>query len=218
MKTHTHSSSSSSSTSGSTTITDLIDSFATLLTDGAQLSVDLLQALTQNASSASSTMPSLASILPSLSTSKSKPTHGCSCEIPPACWLPVDAGHCETSACPGATATLRIRVDNCGDTTRDITLEVAGSPSGVTIAPANLNLGPLDEGTSLVTFAVPPAADECQKFKFLIWVRGCKTHYIHWTVDVGDGDCRCRTITIDDCPDYVHHWYDHFYCAHPCQH
>ena len=213
MKTHTRSSSSSTTSS---TIADLVDSFATLLNDGAQIGVDLLEALTQSASS----MPSLGSMMPSIggSKSKTKSTHACSCAIPPACWLPLDAGDCETSACPGATATLRIRVFNCGVMPRDITLEAAGSPSGITVNPSNLNLGPLDEGTSLITFSVPPNADEHKEFKFLIWVRGCKTHYVRWTVVVGDGDCRCRTITIDDCPETVHHWYDHFYCDHPCQH
>jgi hypothetical protein len=31
--------------------------------------------------------------------------------------------------------------------------------------------------------------------------------------------CRCsghREVEIFDEPDYVHHWYDHFYCEHPC--
>jgi hypothetical protein len=209
MKPHTKSSGSSSAA-----ISDLIDSFATLLEDSAQLSVDLLQAMTKGTSS----LPSLGSILPSLGGTKTKPTHACSCHIPPACWLPVEAGDCDTSACPGATATVRIRVINCGDTPRTIMLEVAGSPPGITVTPASLTLGPLDEETSLITFAVPPNADDGKEYKFLIWIRGCKTHYVRWTVIVGDGDCRCRTITIEDCPDYVHHWYDHFYCAHPCQH
>jgi hypothetical protein len=211
VRTHMRSSGSSAS---STAISDLIDSFATLLNDSAQLSIDFLQALSEGASGVSS----LGSILPSIGASKSKPTHACSCHIPPACWIPVDAGHCKTSACPGATATLRIRVVNSGDKSRNITLEAAASSSGLTINPTSLNLGPLDEGTSQITFSVPPDAEDGREYKFLIWIRGCKTHYVRWTVVVGDGDCRCRTLTIDDCPDYVHHWYDHFYCDHPCHH
>jgi len=23
-------------------------------------------------------------------------------------------------------------------------------------------------------------------------------------------------IEIEDCPDLIHHWYDHFYCPRPC--
>ena len=23
-------------------------------------------------------------------------------------------------------------------------------------------------------------------------------------------------LTVEDCPDLVHHWYDHFYCPRPC--
>jgi hypothetical protein len=23
---------------------------------------------------------------------------------------------------------------------------------------------------------------------------------------------------VEDCPDLLHHWYDHFYCNRPCTH
>lgn len=204
---------SSSTSSSTTTITDFVDSLATLINSSAQLSIDLLRSFGEST-------PSLGSLpsLPSLPSSREKPSHGCSCAIPPACWLPRDAGDVRTYACPGATASLRIRVENCGIKPRTIAIDVGGSPPGVTVTPATLHLDGLESGTALITFAIPPSAHDHADFPFRIWIRGCKTHYVHWTVVAGEGDCRCRTIEIDDCPDTVHHWYDHFYCDHPCQH
>jgi hypothetical protein len=52
-----------------------------------------------------------------------------------------------------------------------------------------------------------------------VWIHGCVEHAVRWTVRVaGRGGDSCNELDIDDCPDYVHHWYDHFYCARPCGH
>jgi len=53
----------------------------------------------------------------------------------------------------------------------------------------------------------------------LVWIRGCVDHVVRWTVKSSrrGSDC-CHELEIDDCPDYVHHWYDHFYCPRPCRH
>jgi hypothetical protein len=26
----------------------------------------------------------------------------------------------------------------------------------------------------------------------------------------------CPEVEVDDCPDNIHHWYDHFYCERGC--
>jgi hypothetical protein len=28
--------------------------------------------------------------------------------------------------------------------------------------------------------------------------------------------CADTEVEIEDCPDLIHHWYDHFYCERPC--
>lgn len=178
-------------------ITDAMNDWARVLRESAQLGADLLRSI----------MP--APPRPS--------THPCSCEIPPACWLPVKAGDVESSACSGATATIRIRVTNCGATSRDVTLEVAGSPKEVTISPATLHLEPMQHASSTISLPIADTADEGQRFEHLVWVRGCKSHFLRWTVRVGEGGGHCPTASVEDCPDTVHHWYDHFYCHHPCQ-
>jgi hypothetical protein len=68
-----------------------------------------------------------------------------------------------------------------------------------------------------VCIDIPADAPAGAKHKTIIWVDGCKLHYLIWHVSVGTvGFDSCHEVEVDDCPDYVHHWYDHFYCARPC--
>ena len=39
---------------------------------------------------------------------------GCGCDIPPPCWMPKELGEVRSHVCAGGTATLRLRVTNCG--------------------------------------------------------------------------------------------------------
>ena len=114
--------------------------------------------------------------------------------------------------CPGGTATLRFRVTNCGATTRDFTIE--GAP---TVNPATLTLGPEERGYSVVSVTVPPDVHCGWEKEYLVWVRGCKDHFLRWTVVVSREEfCECQEVCVEDCPNLIHHWYDHFYCARPC--
>ena len=111
---------------------------------------------------------------------------------------------------------MRVCVTNCGFTRRVIRIEVP-KDSGITVAPAVLALDALERGC--VTLSIPVAADaaDCSEKEYLVWVRGCKNHYLRWTVRVTSrGGCSCHEIGVDDCPDLVHHWYDHFYCVRGC--
>src|SRR5487761_1317289 len=44
----------------------------------------------------------------------------CSCHIPPPCWEPQPLGTFASQACPGAPATIRIRVPNGGSSPRTV--------------------------------------------------------------------------------------------------
>lgn len=152
-----------------------------------------------------------------LATMTSAEQQNC-CDIPEPCWMPQSAGEVVSHVCPGSTATLKIEITNCDRTGRVITVSAAGSAAGsVSIQPTSLALGPKERGTVTATLKVPPDATDGQEFDALIWVRGCKEHYLRWTVSVGSqGGACCHEVGIDDCPDYIHHWYDHFYCPRPC--
>jgi hypothetical protein len=142
---------------------------------------------------------------------------GCGCDIPPPCWAPQPMGDVESAVCPGATATVRIHVTNCGATTRTMTIQAVGT--GVTLTPASLPLGPMERGQVVASVTLPANADLGSTREVLVWVRGCHDHYLRWTIYASQrAECGCDEVHVSDCPDYVHHWYDHFYCARPCVH
>jgi hypothetical protein len=188
-------------------LTEFFEAWTNLVKESARFGADLVRSISPSVSTAVSQFASAATRMP-------KAAQGCSCTIPPACWMPVDAGTVRTTACAGAKATLSVRVTNCGATPRDITVEANLKASqGGTITPPNLVVGPMETATSTVTVNVPDGHEQ----QYLIWVRGCKSHFIRWTVATGEHCAGSSTVDVDDCPDNVHHWYDHFYCQHPCQ-
>lgn len=153
----------------------------------------------------------------SLQQFASKAKAGCGCHIPPPCWAPKAIGEIVSHACPGATATIRLRISNCGATRREIKIDAAGKATGVKIDPPALTLGPMERETVAVSVAIPTDAGHGYEQEMLLWVRGCKQQYLRWTVRVTSrgGSC-CHEVEVEDCPDLVHHWYDHFYCQRPC--
>jgi len=140
----------------------------------------------------------------------------CCCEIPPPCWLPKPLGDVTSNVCPGGKAIVRFRVTNCGITKRAVELEADGK-SGVTLSPAKLSLGPMERAVASASVEVPAETGSGEERELLVWVRGCNDHYLRWTVRASSrGGDSCHEVEVDDCPDLVHHWYDHFYCDRPC--
>ena len=76
----------------------------------------------------------------------------------------------------------------------------------------------MEEGLVAVSLAVPTGSTKGQTQKSLVWIRGCKDYFIRWTVvTAASGVSCCATeLELEDCPDLIHHWYDHFYCQRPC--
>lgn len=185
-----------------------IGGFADLLEQSAQLSLDLLGAFAGGVSS----LGGGSSI--DLSSMKMPSLQSCGCKIPPPCWMPRSAGCVVSHVSPGSSATLRICVTNCGNTQRTISFDDAGK-NIVTFNPTSLTLGPMEIGEVTATLAAQ--SGECEN-SALIWIRGCKEYYVRWTAKTvkRGASCSCHEISIDDCPDYIHHWYDHFYCPRPC--
>ena len=141
----------------------------------------------------------------------------CSCDIPPPCWMPRSLGEVKSFVCAGGTAVLRLRITNCGADGENFRVEVTNNPKkDVTIAPAALALGSMERGVVTLTLSSKAAASKGEERELLVWVRGCHDHYTRWTVTVGRGADSCHELDVEDCPDYLHHWYDHFYCPRPC--
>ena len=144
------------------------------------------------------------------------PRRSCGCDIPPPCWMPVALGRVVSNVCPGGRAMVRLQVTNCSMTPREITAE---SSAGVAITGSPLVLGPMVSGTITALIDIPPEANEGPMEERLLWVHGCRDHFLRWVVRVRSrGLDSCHEVELEDCPDFTHHWYDHFYCERGCAH
>ena len=156
----------------------------------------------------------------------------CSCTMPAPCWVPVRLDDVSAHVRPGETAVVRLAVTNDGATSRNF--EIGTNDSHVLVQPSALALGPLEHGISVLSLAVPASASDTYVEQCVVSVRGCKRYSFRWTVracrgcrhrhDHGARGLLCRHhdpdralhVAVKDRPDYVHHWYDHFYCERPC--
>jgi hypothetical protein len=138
------------------------------------------------------------------------------CRIPPPCWMPQSLGDCTSHIAECKSATLTFVITNCSTAQRTIAVAVAGLPNA-TVSPAQLMLGPLERGKVTVVFPAPDGAAAGTEYEGLVRIDGCRDWYLRWTVSIGTVGIGCaHEIRVDDCPDYLHHWYDHFYCPRPC--
>ena len=140
---------------------------------------------------------------------------GCGCAPAPLLDARRSSGRSGATSAPEA-ATLRLRVTNCEASPRKVAFQAA-RPAGVTLDPPALALGPLERRVVVASLTIPAKAGIGEEQEALIWVRGCQDHVVRWTVRVASraGDS-CHEVDVEDCPDLVHHWYDHFYCERPC--
>ncbi len=206
----------------SDSIQGAVNTFSRLLSDTTRLSLDMLSTWSDLLQSSLRTAPSQLTesargMMSSLQNAGSASTGrmGC-CRIPPPCWLPQPIGDVTSHVCPGATAVVRVCVSNCSFAPRTITVE-APANSGISVTPGSLNLGPKEKGCFTISFPVDANKSDCGEWTHYILVRGCRLHYLLWTVTVDKrGGCTCHEVDVEDCPDYIHHWYDHFYCYRPC--
>jgi hypothetical protein len=186
------------------TLERTFDEIADLVERGLAAGTSMLDTLAR-----SPTVSSLQARAPRLGT--------CSCHIPPPCWMPREHGPVISHVCCG-TATLRLRVTNCSIQETTVTVEAKGAAaSRIAVSPSSLSLSPLERGVISLTLTSTSDDEKGTELESIVWIHGCLEHAVRWTVKVtGRGGDACHELDIEDCPDYVHHWYDHFYCARPC--
>lgn len=157
--------------------------------------------------------------LPSLPKMKS------CCDVPEPCWMPVALGEVECKLRPGDSGQVCLAITNHDFRAHAYEVVAAGRDAAlVTVGAPKFQLGPKETRCVVATLTVPkdprPRGDEskcCHDIEALVWVRGCRNHYLRWSVDLTDR-CEpcCWQIEVDDRADYVLHWYDHFYGFRPC--
>jgi hypothetical protein len=185
--------------------------FGDVLSQGTRLGMSILEPLVRSSAQV------VGGVLQSITSAQNDK---CDCDIPPPCWEPQRLGEVTCFVCPGGTATIRLRVTNCNWHKRQVQVTTSGQNAGVKIDPPVLILGPMERGIIAVSLPTPANAGEGEQREVLIFVRGCKDHFLRWIVKVtarGIPTC-CDEVEVEDCPDNVHHWYDHFYCQRPCTH
>jgi hypothetical protein len=202
------------STKGS--LGDLPAAFMNLMNAQMKLSADLFESLTGQ------TLPTIGDLSQAgkklTGAGDGCGTRGGCCDIPPPCWMPRSLGSCTSHVTQCRTACVRFVITNCDRVKRTIAVQPSGAGADrVTVSPPTVALGPQERATVSACVSIPDDAKDGEKFETLLWVRGCKEYYFRWTVSVGTvGVDSCHEIEVCDCPDYVHHWYDHFYCVRPC--
>ena len=147
--------------------------------------------------------------------------HSC-CEVPEPCWMPRSLGEIECTLRPGDQGTLCLVLTNGDFRPHPYQFAATGkSAAAVSFSTPSVTLGPKERIAVTATFTVPKDSRvedcRCVDHEALIWVRGCRNHYLRWTVD--EAACAkpcCHEIEVNDDPDYVLHWYDHFYMPRPC--
>ncbi|HXJ03437.1 MAG TPA: hypothetical protein VNH44_19610 [Micropepsaceae bacterium] len=154
------------------------------------------------------------SALSGLSGVKMPKLHSC-CEIPEPCWMPKALGEIKCQLTAGSTGQVKLIVTNNDFRAHTAVAQSAGKDAGlVQFTPSQIALGP-KERTTIVAQCTAP--QEAGTYEMVVWVSVCSDHYLRWTVEVGNTqNACCYEVTVDDTPDYVVHWYDHFYCPRPC--
>jgi hypothetical protein len=153
-------------------------------------------------------------------TSKLRPmgVKGRCCDIPAPCWMPQSLGECVSHTSECKSASLDLLVTNTFVLPRNISITISGTGASlVQVNPNGATIPALDHRTFTLSVQVPQNTASGPVVDVLVVIRGCRTYYLRWKVSVGTiGCCACSEIRIDDGPDLIHHWYDHFYCQRPC--
>ena len=148
-----------------------------------------------------------------------------SCQIPEACWMPQKIGEvcCSLSRCD--IGEICLLVSNEDFVAHEYTIQAAGKHAGLAqISSETFTLGPKERRVVSLKVELPEAdkaADpSCcldDDYEIVIWVHGCKQHYLNWYIkrDNHSSAC-CHEFTVVDKPDYELHWYDHFQVYRPC--
>jgi len=161
-------------------------------------------------------------VLDTLKGIKMPKGHSC-CEVPEPCWMPLSLGEIKCSLRPGDAGTVCLVVTNGDFRPHSVQFAATGKiASAVSFSTTSVTLGPKERIAVTATFTVPKddnCVEDCRciDHEALVWVRGCRNHYLRWTVD--ESACAkpcCNEVVVNDDPDYVLHWYDHFYMPRPC--
>jgi len=149
------------------------------------------------------------------------------CDMPEPCWMPLDLGEICCEICTGDVGEICFVVGNGDFKSHDYRVVAAGEHAALfVVSDSAFTLGPKDRRVVSVKFKLPPRRrrrdDSCCDFndyEAVIWIEGCRNHYLRWYInelEEGQKTACCHEVVVNDEPDYVLHWYDHFHIYRPC--
>lgn len=141
--------------------------------------------------------------------------------------MPLDLGEICCDLCPGDTGEICFVVGNEDFRPHEYAVVAAGdAAAGVQVSAPTFTLGAKERRVVSVRFRMPqrrPDRDdsccECNDHEVVVWVLGCRNHYLRWYLnhlEEGRKSACCHEVVVNDEPDYVLHWYDHFHVYRPC--
>jgi hypothetical protein len=146
------------------------------------------------------------------------PGSDCSaCHIPPPCWMPRILRQIVSCGVVGNEASLTFVITNESMAARSIQIFTTTPMAGLSPTSKTVNLAAIARTEVTITYTISSGTTAHPGTEILLWIRGCSLHFQRWIVRLGtisaDTDLEVR---VKDGPENLHHWYDHFYCAHPC--
>jgi hypothetical protein len=139
------------------------------------------------------------------------------CHIPPPCWMPRHLRHVVSYGVVGDEASLTFTITNESMATRSIRVFTTTPLAGLSPTTTTVTLAAMARTEVTITYAIPSGTTANPGTEILLWIQGCRLHFQRWIVKLGtvsaDTD---HEVHVKDGPENLHHWYDHFYCPHPC--
>jgi hypothetical protein len=143
-------------------------------------------------------------------------TGGCGCEIPAPCWMPRTLREVVSYGKAGDETRIVFEVTNVSMAAREVTLTTTTASAAVTFGPHLVVLGAMERGFLEVTYKIPAVLPKVG-VEVLLWVKGCRLYFLRWKIMPGLISANTSfEVCVRDEADYLHHWYDHFYCRRPC--
>ena len=145
------------------------------------------------------------------------PGGDCACHIPPPCWMPRILRQIVSCGVVGNEASLTFVITNESMAARSIKVFTTTPMAGLSLTSTTVNLAAMARAEVTITYTIPAGTTADPGTEILLWILGCRLHFQRWIVRLGtvsaDTD---QELWVEDGPENLHHWYDHFYCPHPC--
>jgi hypothetical protein len=187
-----------------------LKALAQMMEAGAKAGIDILKSLYGSA-------PEALGGLANLASNQYGGGGCCSCEIPPPCWMPRQLCEVVSYGKAGNASSITLVITNESMAHRVISVMTTTSITGLVFSANSLTLGPMERGEIEVTYTIPTTIKSGPGTEILLWIQGCKLHFLRWTIKLGPISADTNyEVCVNDGPENVHHWYDHFYCPRPC--